>query len=221
MRVPIGVPNKKRFEIEFRGVVWGDLPWENEGKGGGGGEGEGVGSGPAKEPASQCARVCQNYPLAIHKGQKEHIHFSTKLSGPRPRPSILSEDTMGGGKKRGRKTSRMTPSPKGVLDPPSYGTFSTPLRCQCSVFPVQKSTTEQLFWRGPKELGERVLWYVCLPPYVLHPPISRPNFGPPKKFMCLISLERMQKGDPHQLFSGGFWGVKKGSQPRHFRPQKV
>ena len=23
--------------------------------------------------------------------------------------------------------------------------------------------------------GERVLWYVFLPPYVLHPPISRPN----------------------------------------------
>ena len=40
---------------------------------------------------------------------------------------------MGGWKKEGG----------GVLDPRLYGMFSTPLRCQFSVFPVQKSTTEQ------------------------------------------------------------------------------
>ena len=48
----------------------------------------------------------------------------------------------GGGKRGGGKPHEWHPSQKGVLDP-SYGTFSTPLTCQCSVFPVQKSTTEQ------------------------------------------------------------------------------
>ena len=35
---------------------------EDEGKGEGGGKGGWWGGGLAKEPASQCARVCQNYP---------------------------------------------------------------------------------------------------------------------------------------------------------------
>ena len=39
-----------------------------------------------------------------------------------------------------------------------------------------------------------------------------------KKFMCLISWERTQKGTH---LSGGFWGSKTGSQTGHFRPQKV
>ena len=87
----------------------------------------------------------------------------------------------GGVEKRGGwKTSRMTPLPKRGFGPPSYGTFSTPLTCQCSVFPVQKSTTEQTrssFGGVQKFSGERVLWYVFHPPYVLHPPISRPKLG--------------------------------------------
>ena len=35
-----------------------------------------------------------------------------------------------------------------------------------------------------------------------------PNLGPQKKFMCLISWERTQKGDPHKLFRAEFWGQK-------------
>ena len=49
------------FGVGFRWVVGGGLPVEEEGKGEGGGEAV---WGPAKELASQCARVCQNYPLA-------------------------------------------------------------------------------------------------------------------------------------------------------------
>ena len=63
--------------------------------------------------------------------------------------------------------------PKRRFGPPSYGAFSTPLRCQCSVFPVQKSTTEQTrssFGVVQKFSGGRVLGYVFHPPYVLHPP---------------------------------------------------
>ena len=39
---------------------------ENEGKGEGCGKGGVVGWEEAKEPASQYARICQNYPLAIY-----------------------------------------------------------------------------------------------------------------------------------------------------------
>ena len=49
-----------------RSGVVGRFPVENEGKGEGGGEGGGVGSGQAKEPASQCERISQNYSLAIY-----------------------------------------------------------------------------------------------------------------------------------------------------------
>ena len=94
-----------------------------------------------------------------------------------------------------------TPPKRGFWTPPSYGTFSTPVRCQCSVFPVQKSTTEQTrssFGGVQKFSGERVLWYVFLPPYVLHPPISRPkkesgiNSGTPffKEFCRAFASER-------------------------------
>ena len=86
-----------------------------------------------------------------------------------------------GRKRRGVETSRMTPLPIRAFGPPSYGTFFTPLGCQCSVFPVQESTTEQtshqkLFWRGPKIFGRARSLVRYPPPYVLHPPISRPNF---------------------------------------------
>ena len=54
------------FEVGFGGVVGGGFPLEIEGKWGGHQEGGGVGWGQAKELASQCARVCQNYPLAIY-----------------------------------------------------------------------------------------------------------------------------------------------------------
>ena len=50
------------FGVAFRWVVGGGFPVENERKGEGGRGGCGVGWGQqAKETASQCARVCQNY----------------------------------------------------------------------------------------------------------------------------------------------------------------
>ena len=42
-------------------------------------------------------------------------------------------------------------------------------------------------------------------------PTQNPHFGPPRqKSTCLISWERMQKGDPHKFFLGYFWGQKQG-----------
>ena len=57
--------------------------------------------------------------------------------------------------------------------PPSYGTFSTTLRCHCSVFPVQKATTEQT-----RSSYGRARSLVRFPPPIRFapPPISRPNF---------------------------------------------
>ena len=85
----------------------------------------------------------------------------------------------GGVEKRGGwKTARMTPLPKRGFGPPFVRyVFHLP---QGSVlfFAVQKSTTEptRSFLGGAQFSGEGVLWYVFLPPYVLHPPpISRPN----------------------------------------------
>ena len=90
-----------------------------------------------------------------------------------------SEDAMGGRKKRGvENLTNDIPPKKEFWTPLSYGTFSTPLRCQCSVFPVQNSTTEQTrssFGGVQNFSGECVLWYGFLPPYALHPPISRPK----------------------------------------------
>ena len=88
----------------------------------------------------------------------------------------------GGGGKRGgvENVTNDTPPKKGFWTPLVRYVFHPPqVSVLCFKFPVQKSTTEQTrssfggvqtFW------GERVLWYVFLPPYVLHPPISRPKF---------------------------------------------
>ena len=82
-------------------------------------------------------------------------------------------------KGRGRTASRMTPLPKRRFVGPSYGTFSTPLGCRCSVFPVQKSMAEQTrssFGGGPIFFGRaRSLVRWPLPPYVLHPPYHGPT----------------------------------------------
>ena len=85
-------------------------------------------------------------------------------------------------KRGGWKTSRTTPLPKmGFGRPPSYDTSATPLRCQCSVFPVQKSTTEQTrssFGGVQKFSGERVLpppIRFCTPPY--HGPTGHLSSG--------------------------------------------
>ena len=84
----------------------------------------------------------------------------------------------GVGKKRGEENLTKDTRPKtGVLGPFAQYVFHPP---QVSVlcFPTSKSTTEQTrsSFKGVQELsGECVLWCVFLPPYVLHPPIARPQ----------------------------------------------
>ena len=53
-------------------------------------------------------------------------------------------------------------------------------------------------------------------------PSQNPHFGPPekKKFMCLISWERTQKGNPHKLFRGDVWGPGRGPKRAVFGHKK-
>ena len=95
-------------------------------------------------------------------------------------------------KRGGRKTSRMTPLPKRGFGPPSYGTFSTPLRCQCSVFPVQKSprqSSPKALLEGSKHFRERAFsgtfsspHTFCTPPY--HGPIETTTAMKRRKISC-------------------------------------
>ena len=136
---------------------------------------------------------------------------------------------MGGVEKGGgRKTSRMTPLPKRGFGPPSYGTFSTPLARQCSVFPVQKSTTEQTrssFGGVQKFSGERVLWYVLHPPYVFAPPhITAQGIGCDRAFgggggcSCdtLVTHSKLrkepQRGCKQPVWGRRAWGKHPNSQ---------
>ena len=119
---------------------------------------------------------------------------------------LFSEDPMGGWKKEGGgKPHEWHPSQKGVLDPPRTVRFPPPLTCQCSDFPAQKSTTEQTrssFGGVQKFSGERVLWYVFPPPYVLHPPISPPNCSS----FCLVCWGWGSETIPHYSWTTSAFG---------------
>ena len=98
----------------------------------------------------------------------------------------------GGGKKRGvENLMNDTPPKKGFWTPPLYGTFSTPLRCQCSVFPVQKSTTEQArssFGRGPKIFGRARSLVRFPPPIRFAPPHITAQFQEGKRSLNIKCL---------------------------------
>ena len=95
-----------------------------------------------------------------------------------------SEDAMGGGveKTGGKETSRMTPLPKRGFGPPPLVqyVFHPPQVSALCFCRTKVHTTDQnrSSFGGLQKLSrERVLWYVFLPPCVLHPPpISRPNW---------------------------------------------
>ena len=89
----------------------------------------------------------------------------------------------------GWKTSRMTPLPKNPgFGPPSYGAFSTPFGCQCSVFSCTKihdRADQILFWRGPKIFG-RARSLVRFPPPI--------RFAPPHPDLPFLAfLEKARK----------------------------
>ena len=117
----------------------------------------------------------------------------------------------GGGKKRGvENLTNDTPPTTGFWTPPRTVRFPPPLRCQCSVFPVQKSTPEQTrssFGGVQKFSGERVLWYVFLPPYVVHPPHITAQV-----FSCNFRL----RNDSLSLCSCAYHGGQKDHLPNFY-----
>ena len=76
----------------------------------------------------------------------------------------------------GWKTSRMTPLPKRGFGPSPRTVRFPPPSGISARSKIHDRADQRLFWRGPKKYRESLLlWYVFLPPYVLHPPISRPK----------------------------------------------
>ena len=122
-------------------------------------------------------------PLGVFKKfvHKKFVRIFRSLKVGATGPSVRGRH--GGVEKRGRRTtSRMTPIPKRGFGPPSYGTFSTPLRCQCSVFSCTKihDRAEQKLCRGflSKKFRESAFsgtlsapHTFCTPPY--HGPTLR------------------------------------------------
>ena len=119
---------------------------------------------------------------------------------------LRSEDAIGGGKKRGEENLTNDTPPERGFGPPSYCTFSTPLGCRCSVFPVRKSTPEQTrsSFGGSRIFREGALsdtlsspHTFCTPPY--HGPMR--GFGVFKGFSERVS-ERAPKTSENGSWNG-------------------
>ena len=76
------------------------------------------------------------------------------------------------------KTSRMTPLPKrefGALVRYVFHPLSG-VSALCFLYKNPRQNRPEALLDGVQTFsGERVLWYVFLPPYVLHPPLSLPK----------------------------------------------
>ena len=81
---------------------------------------------------------------------------------------------MGGGEKRGvENLTNDTPPKNGFWTPPRTVRFPPPSGVSALFFLYQnpQQSRPEAFLEGSNNAsGERVLWYVFLPPHVLHPP---------------------------------------------------
>ena len=85
----------------------------------------------------------------------------------------------GGGKKRGvENLTNDTPPRKGFWTPLVRYVFHPPhVSVLCfSCTEIHDRADQKLFWRGPNFRESAFSGTFFHPPYVLHPPISRPNF---------------------------------------------
>ena len=141
-----------------------------------------------------------------------------------PAEGHFSEDAMGGWQKEGLENlTNDTPPKKGFWTPPSYGTFSTPLNCQCSVFPVQKSTTEQArsSFGGAKNFRESAFSGTFSFPIRFAPPhitaqICRGrgwgcmSFGAPRTLAVKVTVRKLSgKSSPRMPLPAPLGGVSK------------
>ena len=121
----------------------------------------------------------------------QHDHYESKCER---KSGGISEDAMGGWKKEGGgKPHEWRPSQNGVLDPPSYGTFSTPPSGVSALFFLYKNPRQsrpEALLEGSKNFRESAFsgtFSPPPPPYVLHPPIS-----PPKNLFAFPLRKRKQ-----------------------------
>ena len=118
----------------------------------------------------------------------------------------------GGVEKRGgRKTSRMTPLPKRGFGPRLVRYVFHPLRCQCSVFPVQESATEQTrssFGGVQNFSGGHVFSGTCFSPHTFCT-LSGP---------VLRDTARLSLRYPHYCALWGFWCLNMAHWVRHPLP---
>ena len=112
--------------------------------------------------------------------------------------SKLQRTPWGGGKKkREENLTNDTPPKRGFGPPPRTVCFPTPSGVSALFFlyrnPRQSRPEALLVQKFP---GDGVLWYVFLPPYVLHPPISWPNPNLPE--FPQSRLSRSNDGHPQR-----------------------
>ena len=95
----------------------------------------------------------------------------------------------------GWKTSRTTPLPKRGFGPPLVRYVFHPPQASALCFSCTKihdRADQKLFWRGPKIIGRARSLVRFPPPYVLHPPISRPKLEA-LQALAALSLPRPSK----------------------------
>ena len=107
----------------------------------------------------------------------------TSVKGPQNpgKMSICQRTPLGGGKRGGRKTSRTTPLPKGVLDPPLYVTFSTPPSGFSALLFLYKNPRQsgpEALLEGSKSFREGTFSGTFSSPHTFcTPPYHGPNLG--------------------------------------------
>ena len=110
----------------------------------------------------------------------------------------------------GWKTSRMTPLPKRGFGPPLVRCVFHPPQVSVLCFSCTKihdRADQKLFWRGPKIFGRARSLVRFPPPYVLHPPISRPASWKFQKCNAIFShvpLVQERKFSPKRKFLAGY-----------------
>ena len=91
-----------------------------------------------------------------------------------------------------------------IWTPPSYGTFSTPLRCVSALFFQYKNLRQsgpEALLEGPEIIGRARSVVRFPPPYVLHPPYHGPNRVWRNRVVSLAAWEResiCEKGESCQ-----------------------
>ena len=144
------------------------------------------------------------HPLNLGGGPQKTLPSRPKLLQKKLFTKKMFQRTpWGGGKRRGvENLTNDTPPKRGFRPRLVRYVFQPPSGVSALFFLYKISTPEQTrssFGGVQKFSGERVLWYVFLPPYVLHPPISRPKCFGAINFV-IITKESLYKANSLACF---------------------